>query len=1192
LLSAIAFAAGFWVRSQATSQFPSALLARIEENLATEYAAIDREAELLRKDSVTFGSALWDELEHVFVRTDSSGVTIWNRNQYIPEPVAWRSQGALNFYSNQRGEFLLKKWPVTGGYLVNILVLRDRYPITNAFLISTLNANIFPVKELDIVGATGSIGAPIHVADEPVFRVEAGLVETRDNLASLILFVVGLALLVGALYRGAGILGHAVGPDVTVLALIAVIYLVRREMVAMGIPATYFNSDIFDPKVFASSPINASMGDLFFNGLCVLILVIYLLRNYSALRTVRWLLHQSMAVRFFAGVTCLFMALLGVLLSYNFIEVIYHNSTQSLDITQSLSLSWVRSAAFLSVLIGTASAFLFMHMMLSLSRHFLPDHLGYFLIAVLAAGGLFMVQYELTGNNNLIPLLGGIGLLVSIHFFGFDRLDLIFSFRLFLYLILALTLFSVHHTLAVRLFHGERMVRDQFRYAKDFLTERDVLAEYLLDKASQRIASDPFIQTRMASPFFSRNSVVDKIRRVHINRYFDRYELSISTRGPTDSLLLTPGLFRQTGYPGIWYSVNTVGTALKQYHVSVPILYGRKVGYVELDLVLKRLLPDNVFPELLVDNRFSQLYRNRDFSYAVYREGRLANSFGVFNYERDFGQATLSNVALYREGIEAKGFNHVGIDEGDGSVAVVSAPDYSSSAMITNLSFWFVLGLVVLFTVQAVFGLIALARGGQVAFTARIQLYLFLAFALPMVSVSVIILTLMGRTSAEVTTREFVDRSVNVADRLAALSLNSEETDRLESWTTENANIVKTDISVYGPDGRIRATSQPSLFENQLLSEWINREAFERISLHGDRQTVTNEQIGTLQYNNAYAGVYSSQSGQLLAIVSLPFFESATYFQKGQLLVLSNILKVFVVAFLVFTLLSFLAADRLAFPFKFIARTLRQTSFTGSNKPLNWETQDEIGMLVTEYNRMVANLEESRNALARSEKESAWREMAKQVAHEIKNPLTPMKLTLQQMEQILDGGNVDREKVRKSVDVLLRQVEILNAIASSFSSFARMPAPSPQRSEMGKLLTDTVNLFRAGEDGRISFTPPDSPLWISVDPTSFSRAISNMLINAFQARFEGRELLVDLTVRNTGANAILEVHDNGRGIPENLRDRIFLPQFTTKDSGSGLGLFMVRQFVLQAGGRIWFESRTGEGTTFFIELPLTDTEAS
>jgi len=324
LFSAIAFAAGFWVRSQVTRQFPVALFERIEENLSVEYAAIDREAELLRNDSCATGSPLWNEVEHVFVRTDSSGIITWNRNQYIPEPVAWRSAGALNFYSNQRGEFLLKKWPVQGGYLVNILVLRDRYSITNAFLIPTLNTSIFPVRELDIVGATGSIGTAIRIEGEPVFRVEAGLVETRDNMASLILFAVGLALLVGALYRGAGILGHAVGPDVTVLALIAVIYLVRREMVAMGIPATYFNSDIFDPKVFASSPINASMGDLFFNGLCVLILVIYLLRNYSALRTVRWLLRQSMAVRFFAGVTCLFMALLGVLLSYNFIEVIYH----------------------------------------------------------------------------------------------------------------------------------------------------------------------------------------------------------------------------------------------------------------------------------------------------------------------------------------------------------------------------------------------------------------------------------------------------------------------------------------------------------------------------------------------------------------------------------------------------------------------------------------------------------------------------------------------------------------------------------------------------------------------------------------------------------------------------------------------------------------------------------------------------
>ena len=307
---------------------------------------------------------------------------------------------------------------------------------------------------------------------------------------------------------------------------------------------------------------------------------------------------------------------------------------------------------------------------------------------------------------------------------------------------------------------------------------------------------------------------------------------------------------------------------------------------------------------------------------------------------------------------------------------------------------------------------------------------------------------------------------------------------------------------------------------------------------------------------------------------------------RSAILILSTILQVFVAVFIVFALLSFLAAGNLTFPLRFIARKLRQTTFTGENKPLAWDAADEIGMLVTEYNKMVRNLEDSKGALAKSEKESAWREMAKQVAHEIKNPLTPMKLTLQQMERGLKSGDLALSKSQKSVDILLKQVEILNAIASSFSTFARMPASAPQKVELGALLSETASLFSAGDNGTVKFEVPSGPLWVSIDPTSFSRALSNILINAFQAKEEGRETLVDILVTHQDNKVVISIHDNGKGIPADLQQRIFEPQFTTKESGSGLGLAMARQIILQAGGRIWFESIVGRGTTFSIELPI------
>ncbi len=1195
ILAALMLAGGIALRSKHGSGYADELRAQVEANLTSEYAEIEQEANNLLRDSAAITSPAWDRAEHFFVYTENLSIVAWNRNQYVPDQSIFLGPDTIDFLSNQRGDFLLKRWPWGKGALVNILSLTDRYPITNNFLSPQVNEAILPLKDTRLVSPTGSAGDPVHFNGRVVFRIQTPAVELRDSPWSFTLLAIGLGLIGAVLYRGCQHIASSLSPDAALLALLASLYTIRSGMVSMGVPAFFVHADIFDPKVFASSPLNASMGDLFLNGCCVFVVVLYLFRNFSGMRMVRWLLRQGIYVRFTAAVACLLLAFFAMLFSFNFIEVIYHNSTQTLDITQSLTLNWVRIAAFLSILIGTISAFLFIHIQLALARHLLPGGQAPFAGALLLAAGIFVIQYTLSGNDNRISLGTGLVFFPMLRVLNFDKLEFKFSFRIFIYLIFSLTVFSIHHSLAVRMFHGERQVRDQFRYAKDFLTERDVLGEYLLDQARQRIEEDQFIKTRMASPFFTKSSVVDKVKRVHLNSYFDRYELEILTRNFTDTTdqveiheRMAAHTFLPTGYQGISYSSISSSDAVRRYHVSIPIFFQRPVGSVELDLTLKRVVPDNVFPELLVDNRFNQIYKNRDFSYAIFRGDQLVNSFGAFNYERDLKKEILADPRLYRGGLEIGSVFHVAIDAGDGSAAIVTAPVYSWSAVVTNVSFWFVLGLAVLLVVQGFFGAVSLSIGRQFAYTTRIQLFMFLAFALPIVAVSVTILTLMGQASEEATTQEFLAKSASASQRIATLysSDSTLESMKLESWIVENAAFSRTDISVYSPSGLLLATSQPALFENRLLSNRLNREAFQRIILIGDRQAVTTEQIGLLQYRCAYAAVLSPLSGKLAAIVSLPFFESASFLQRGQILILSNILKVFVVVFLIFSLLSFMAAGNLTYAIRVVTKKLRQTTFNGENKPLEWSASDEIGMLVSEYNRMVQNLDESKRALARSEKETAWREMAKQVAHEIKNPLTPMKLTLQQMEQGLRTGEFVLERTQKSVDVLLKQVEILNAIASSFSTFARMPAPDPQRLNLVKLLSEATSLFSAEKDAEVIFVMPDQAIWVSVDPTAVSRAISNILINAIQAKAPSRSATVRISTSQEGGKARVAIRDNGSGIAEDLRERVFQPQFTTKEAGSGLGLAMARQIINQAGGRIWFESVEGKGTTFFFELPI------
>ncbi|CAN5386627.1 HAMP domain-containing sensor histidine kinase [soil metagenome] len=1201
LLSIILIGGGLLIRSQYSRKFYQHLVATISQNSEREFLAIGKEAERILADKAAAMSPAWDQVTHFFVHADSARIITWNRTDYLPDPPSVSFSDDIAFSRSSRGDFLMRRWPLDdGSFLYCIVNLTDRYPIVNNFLAAQWDPSLFPVKDIVIVNPSSTTGYPILVKGKVVFRIAPKKPEIHDSAFSFFLLMSGLGLLIAALWRIKNFLERSFNYDLALVSLFLALLLIRKGMIAISLPALYLPSDIFDPKKFASSSLNASLGDLLFNAIALLVIITYLFMNFEKFRIVQWSLQRTGFQRAIAGTICLLACFFALLFPFDFVESIYHNSTLALDLVRSFSFDKVEVIAVGSVLVACVSSFLFIHVLFSLANHLFEKKNLSFFVGLSVAALLFVGQFYVFGRNLWMTVLLGLLLFLILKISKLGKGAFRISFQLLIYLIFSLGIFSFQNAWAVGLFSRERQVQDQFRFAKDFLTERDVLGEYLLEQAKKRIEKDQFIQTRMSSPFLSKSVVRDKIRRVYLNNYFDRYEISITTQREEqlaeqsfekmDSTDVHLRNFSPTGYTGITYAKASDGNTVKRYHVIIPVYHQRLVGEIHLDLSLKRVIPQNVYPELLVDNRFNQIYRHRNFSYAVFTKSELTSSFGSFNYERDFDVKRIASHDLYNSGITEGNYFHIGIEESDGSVAIVSAETYSWFYFITNFSFWFVIGLALLFAGQGVIGGYSFISGENVNYTTRIQLFIFLAFLLPVLAVSITTLTLIGRSNEEAIKKDYLERSGTISQRVAGLissdSLTDDNEANLERWIKENAATSKIDISVYSPEGKLMATSQPALFENQLISPLLERQAWKKIVLEREIQAVTNEHIGKLNYSCAYSSVLSP-AGKLEAIVGLPFFESATFLQRSQSLIVSNILIVFVVVFILFSLLSFWASSSLTFPIRFITKTLGQTTLTGQNKPLKWNSKDEIGTLVKEYNRMVENLEESKRALAQSEKENAWREMAKQVAHEIKNPLTPMKLTLQQMEQALKSGNMPLEKSQKSVDVLLKQVEILNEIAASFSTFANMPAPSPRRVDLNSILQVAVNLFAAETLGIVTYMPAQSNVAVMVDSTSFSRAVSNIIINAIQSGKEGqREVSVTVSALATKTLVTISISDNGAGMTPEVKDKIFQPQFTTKQSGSGLGLIMTRQIITQASGTISFESTLGEGTTFFIELPV------
>ncbi len=1171
---------------------------RISKNLSAELLKLEQEQiKIIQNPS----GIVWSQLDGTHFLVDSLRIVAWSKNDFLPDARMLRDSFSVRLMQISAGDFLLKKTTLSDlQYLISVLPLYKKYPIANKYLSPHWNQAVFQNFSGRIVTSDFSTGENIKVGDKTLFKILLSESPSGNNARALIsasiaviLFMVSIGMILKRL--------HDKKRFQLVFIISALVFVgIRVLMIRFEFPARWAASSIFSPQEFASSSYNASLGDLFLNSLGVLFLCVYAFFTYSQWEVVKRLLATKTWVRWSWCSIFILAAIFSFLYPFLFIETIFHNSRISLDITQSISFNWLRVISLGSVVIGTISSFCFTHVFIQLSKSLSSRALPY-VIALLLACILFITYFTIESRDYWISLTIIIPYVILLYRSKLSSSLARVSYLTFLYFFLAVSAYGIQSALSVKRFVEEERVESQFRFASGYLIGRDVLAEYLLNETSKRIAKDAFIQSRIASPLLSKSTVRQKIKQVFLNSYFDRYDVKIllynSLNEPLDEQTVTEGggeLLRQgsaTEYQGIYFVRSTGVQTGKRYFTTIPITrFDQVVAHIVLDISLKRIIPQNVYPELLVDSRFNEYFENRDKSFAFISNKSIISSFGNFNYEKDFDFGLLDDSDFFKEGIRKDGFIHSGTEDESGRVAVVTTLAYPVFFIFTNFSFFFVLGIFAMGLAMAFYGVNAWRLGSQINYAARIQLYIYLAFAVPLVIVTITTLNRVSKSAENQLNSDFQTKSRLLGENLVpALSAFVNDPDNargeLESQLVNMAKFSNVDMSIYAPSGQIIISSQPVIVENQLTSNLMNRNAWERIFKTGDNTLIENEQIGTLRFNNSYFGLKSPESGLLIGALSVPFFESALSLENTQISVLANILTVFVVIFILFSILSFFVVDSLTFPLRFITRTLSRTTLTGTNKPLEWKSNDEIGLMVTEYNRMLENLDQSKIELARSQKESAWREIAKQVAHEIKNPLTPMKLTLQQMDQLALRGELEKGKVIQSIKTLLTQVDILNDIASSFSAFARMPAPILQRIDLVSLLRKSIDLYSNYEGGNVQFEYSEKQLFVNGDEQLLNRVFSNIILNAFQSRSE-EAVVVEVSLRTEENQVLIRFTDNGSGIAEELKDKIFAPYFSTKKSGSGLGLAIAKQGIEQSGGEIWFETKAGEGTTFFIRLGL------
>jgi signal transduction histidine kinase len=410
------------------------------------------------------------------------------------------------------------------------------------------------------------------------------------------------------------------------------------------------------------------------------------------------------------------------------------------------------------------------------------------------------------------------------------------------------------------------------------------------------------------------------------------------------------------------------------------------------------------------------------------------------------------------------------------------------------------------------------------------------------------------------------------------------------------SNIFRTDINIYGVDGILLASSRVEIFQRGLVSARMNSHAFYEIFQNYQYDSYFQpESIGELSYMSVYKPIINNR-GKILGTINLPYFITQDKYSQEISTFIVAFINLYVLLLLASIVIAIFIANQITRPLVVIQENLQKMQLGKHNEPIYYRRNDEIGSLVKEYNKKVDELAVSADLLARSERESAWREMAKQVAHEIKNPLTPMKLNIQHLQRAKGRGKEYNEYIERVTATLIEQIDNLSNIATEFSNFAQIPNARNQVFELAGQMKKVIGLFETDDRAEIKFNYNGfENICVNADREQLSRAIINLVKNAIQAIPEEKKGKIEISLNRREHMAVIAVSDDGLGIPVELRDKLFSPSFTTKTSGMGLGLAIVKNIVENFSGKIWFETELEKGSTFYIEIPVyenTETESN
>lgn len=1126
----------------------------------------------------------------------------WTRNSFIkPEHSADTLPGYHVYYINNI--WVLMRQKVYGDLLVSSSIdLKSDFVITNQYFENSFHPGFKLSSSYGLTNIPDPAGYVIH--DEngdflfcllpPSLSWIAGH-QSGNAVTGVLLILLFIAFLLLLIFLFQAFSSVSYNHKIVFLLILFIAAGVFRVLQTWyRFPEFLYDYDLFSPVFYASSKALPSMGDLMLNTLLLFFITLLFYKKTFYFRTENPRLVYVLYFLFFV---------LADIIGWVLQSVIYHSG-----INVSL-LNIIESDGY-SLLILLIYSFLAGTLMLILdklnrvkarqpARKFL-FLLVLFLLQVLAG----FIHFLVTGVVPDIIYYVFVFLLVLFYYvLYYFRKNKVFANLLILTLLSALFIcihFGYHS------YQKNLMVRKTL--AMGLSNEHDVVAEIQMEELSNRIQNDYILHELVQKPYENQENVFSYIKNNYVFGYWTKYELQTTICSPFDNLRI-----QNTGklYPCYQYFgdlVKNSGMRVENSNFYYLDQGNGRINYLgvfeferEKDSVVNRLyielnslLQMHVlgYPDILIDKKIKRSGNLDEYSYAIYRGGKLVSASGKYPYSMNARMFNRSKSEF--SDFISDDYTHLIYRPDDNTLIVLTNNrtrlyHYLTlfAYIFTVFSFTFV--LFYLFTVLKNKG-----RFRQVTIKQKIRTSLISVFLLSLLLLgSVTIYYIVGKyreKQQDILTEKMQSILIELSHKLGARAeLTEDDMSAVTSLLVKFSNVFYTDIHLYDQKGLLFASSRNDVFVKGLTGTLMNPAAYNEMFYQQKTEFVHQEIIGNLQYFSGYVPFYNQQ-GQLLAYLNLPYFTRQNDLTREISDFIVALINILLILFILGIWLTWWISDNMTRPLAMIQQKMQNIRLGKPNEAIHYDRLDEIGALVNEYNRMLDELEVSARMLAESERETAWREMAKQIAHEIKNPLTPMKISIQYLQKAYREKHAGWESLIDKVAVtLIEQIDSLSAIASEFSAFARMPFPSNEKVNMAEMGRSLLTLYEHFENMEMTLTlNNEDELWAVGDREHLLRMFNNLIKNSIQAIPPDRKGKIHIEMTGYPQEVMVKVTDNGAGIPPDVQDRMYTPSFTTKSSGMGLGLAIVKRIIETMNGSIRFVTDEGRGTTFFIELPKSE----